>query len=497
MKKLLVPILIALVAFGYEYFNQNSRLVSNQAQDGTLRFINLLVSKDSCKESNGLQCTAFRLSNAIKIKTVTSRNHSDATLKPFLEFHAYLEQTFPLIHEFYNRTLVNTGSLVYQRSTKDQWLFYGHIDVVQANETDAFSGEIKNGFIIGRGTLDMKGHIISFLSAMEGILKHCKSNRDTACSRASKWTIALGHDEESGGLQGAKEMSRFLKDITFNGLLDEGMPVLHNIIPLVGNLIVLPIGITERGYLNVKLSVKSNGGHSSIPLWRENPVRILSSHLESLMNVNVFTLHADFGPTNDFVRQLFFRNRVTSWLYDYSPVQYTVSYLLSLIPTLKPLFRTTMAVTYFVAGSTGAENVVPSEGTALINIRIHPNETIDSVKQDLVNYFKNEKISLEFDKEGNEPCPVTNYKSTESDFHRISKVLRSIYGEDKVIVVPALVIGGTDSRHFWPLVKNNNVYRVSPFKLQSKSDISMIHGPRERISLDNLSNMLRFYEEFI
>ena len=62
------------------------------------------------------------------------------------------------------------------------------------------------------------------------------------------------------------------------------------------------------------------------------------------------------------------------------------------------------------------------------------------------------------------------------------------------IVTPYLVVGGTDSRHYYRI--SDNVYRFGPFIL-GRETMRLAHGTNERISVDNLVNAVRFYRQLL
>lgn len=89
--------------------------------------------------------------------------------------------------------------------------------------------------------------------------------------------IAFGHDEEGLGLDGAAEIAQAFrrKDIKeFEFLLDEGTIILHDSIAGIKENTAL-IGVSEKGYVTVRLKVQSSVGHSSMPTY-ETAVSVLA-----------------------------------------------------------------------------------------------------------------------------------------------------------------------------------------------------------------------------
>ena len=121
---------------------------------------------------------AKHLSEAVQIPTVSMVGEFEGQDKPFHDYHAWLEKTYPLIHKTAEKTVINNYSLVYRFKGKNPTLapgaFLAHQDVVPAPKEgwdyEPFGGTIDGGFIWGRGTQDMKGTMISILEATEKLL---------------------------------------------------------------------------------------------------------------------------------------------------------------------------------------------------------------------------------------------------------------------------------------------------------------------------------------
>ena len=141
---------------------------------------------------------ARHLSEAVQIPTVSMVGEFEGIDKPFLDYHAWLEKTYPLVHKAAQKTVINKYSLVFKFTGKDSTLlpgaFLAHQDVVPAPKEgwdyEPFGGTIDDGFIWGRGTQDMKGTMISLLEAAEKLLSEgWQPERDVY--------FCFGHDEEA------------------------------------------------------------------------------------------------------------------------------------------------------------------------------------------------------------------------------------------------------------------------------------------------------------
>jgi carboxypeptidase PM20D1 len=91
---------------------------------------------------------------------------------------------------------------------------------------------------------------------------------------------------------------------------------------------------------------------------------------------------------------------------------------------------------------------------------------------------------------GAEPSRVS---PTTSDAYRlVNRTVREVF--PGTLVTPGLMIGGTDSRHFSEL--SDNIFRFSPVRAKA-ADLARFHGTDERISIDNLAELIRFYHRLL
>ena len=145
-------------------------------------------------------------------------------------------------------------------------LLLAHMDVVpvepgteRAWTHGPFSGDVADGFIWGRGTLDDKVGVMAILEAVEILLEQGFKPRQTVL-------LAFGHDEEIGGQKGAATIAALLKSrgIRVAYALDEGSAVTEGIVPGLDSAAAL-IGIAEKGFASIELTTVATGGHSSMP----------------------------------------------------------------------------------------------------------------------------------------------------------------------------------------------------------------------------------------
>ena len=180
----------------------------------------------------------------------------------FLGFHQFLSEAYPLIHSDLKKEVFSEFSLLYTWEGKnpDQKpiILMAHMDVVPAPDEERweqppYSGANDGTFIWGRGAIDDKGLMIATLEAVEKLLGE-KFVPDRTIY------LAFGHDEEILG-NGARVIANTLKErgVEAEFILDEGLSITKGIVPMI-NIPVASIGISEKGYMSVALTVEMDGG---------------------------------------------------------------------------------------------------------------------------------------------------------------------------------------------------------------------------------------------
>lgn len=431
-----------------------------------------------------------RFVGALRLKTISYGEPEKFDPKPFLEFHDYVAKAYPNVHKNLNLRKVNEYSLVYEWRGSDPSLkpalLMAHFDVVPVVaedwSRDPFGAEIADGYIWARGTLDDKVNVIALFEAAEHL---------TSRGYQPKRTIyfSFGHDEEIGGTNGAKAIAAIFADddIEFEFVMDEGLAVLEGLVPGVAGRVAL-IGIAEKGYVSLELTVHAEGGHSSQPP-PQTAIGILSSALAQLEKRQVpgslrgpsGEMFAWLAPHMSYGMQLVFNNK---WLFNHM-----IKTQLAAAPSSNALLRTTTAETIFRAGV--KDNILPTEARAVVNFRIHPNDTIESVKRHVARVIGDDRVEIaDYGKEPSEPSPESSTDS--AGFRLIQQTIGEVF--PNAIVAPGLVVGATDSRHFGAI--SDDVYRFMPVVLGSE-DLSGIHGTDERISVENYKGAVAFYIRFL
>jgi carboxypeptidase PM20D1 len=407
--------------------------------------------------------------------------------------HQYLQIAFPRVHAQLRREAVGTHSLLYTWQGSDSSLnpitLIGHLDVVPVEtgtqekwQQDPFGGRIVDGFIWGRGAIDNKSAVLGTLEAVEMLLVEGFRPVRTVY-------LAYGHDEEVGGVDGAREVAALLKarGVELEMVLDEGGVIGDRILPGISEPVAL-VGIGEKGFVTIELSARVAGGHSSLPP-RQSAVGILSAAVARLEQTQIGARFE--GPT----RQLFDRigprlptiqRAVFANLWLTTPL---VLRTLEESPTTNAMVRTTTAPTIFQAGT--KDNVLPSLARAVINFRILPGDTVASVLEHVK--FAIDDSRVEVNTVGRFSAEPSAVSSTDSEsFRTLERTIRSVVPD--AIVAPYLVVVVTDARYYSGL--SRNVSRFLPLRLTQR-DLERMHGIDERIGTREYETAIRTYRQLV
>ena len=433
---------------------------------------------------------AVNMAAAVRAKTVSGLLDPTGLAAEFDALHAHLRSAFPLVHNALQREVVGNHSLLFTWPGSDpnaaSVLLMAHQDVVpEAPGTEGlwkkppFEGVLEDSMVWGRGTLDNKSNVITQLQAVEQLLKTGFQPRRTVY-------LVFGHDEEVGGQRGAVPIVALLKQrgakIAF--VLDEGLAVTEGILPGVKQPLAL-IGLAEKGSVSLKFTAQAPPGHSSMPPAAGNSaIGMLTAALTRLDNKPLpggikgaaAELFATVAPELPFGQRLAMSNL---WLF--KPV---VEGMLGKSASSNAMLRTTTALTILNAGN--KENVLPGKAEAVVNFRILPGDSSASVLAYVKQTIADERVDVQLLGTPFEPSTVS---SAQSDAYRvIERSIREVFPD--ALVAPGLVLAATDSRHFQDLAEQT--YRFMPIRFKSQ-DLARLHGTDERISSDQLADMVRFY----
>ncbi|MCC6316962.1 MAG: M20/M25/M40 family metallo-hydrolase [Gemmatimonadaceae bacterium] len=438
---------------------------------------------------------AAHLAGALKFATVSLSSGGPIDTAAFLGLHGYLATTYPRIHATLRRETVAGLSLVYTWSGADTTLapavIMGHLDVVPVPEVNRsewthapFSGDISDGFVWGRGALDDKSTVFAVMEAVEALLA-------TGYRPPRTVYLTFGHDEEVGGRYGARKIveqlvSRGVKPAI---VLDEGGFMGTGILPGIAQRAAV-VGIAEKGYVSLRLTAKAEGGHSSMPTER-TAVGALSRAVAAL-EATPFPSSLD-GPSEGMVRAMapwlpFGQRLALANLWLTRPL---VLKGLQSNPLSAALTRTTTAPTMLNAGV--KDNVLPPEAEAVVNFRIRPGETVQSVRERVIAVVNDTLVTVALlDSVGVDPSPVSGTDSPA--WTLLQHTIQSMTSGEAPPVIPYLVMGGTDAKFWGP--HSDRVYRFLPIPL-GDGDRARVHGVNERVGVSDFATSVDFFARLL
>ena len=437
---------------------------------------------------------ADTLAQAVRAKTVSGLLDPAGTAAALDQLHALLQQRYPLVHQRLQREVVGGDSLLFTWQGSDPqarpMALMAHQDVVPiAPGTELlwkhppFGGDIVDGMVWGRGTLDDKSNLVAELQAVEMLLQSGFQPKRTVY-------LVFGHDEEVGGQAGVVKIVELLKQrgVKLEFVVDEGLAVTEGVLPGVKQPLAL-VGLAEKGSVSLRLTATAAPGHSSMPpAAGTSAIGRLSAALARLdqhpmpggIQGAAAEMFAAVAPELPFGQRLALSNL---WLF--RPL---VEGLLGQGGATNAMLRTTTAMTILRAGN--KDNVLPGSAEAVVNFRILPGDTAASVQAHVKQVVADDGIEVQPLGIAFEPSHLAS--SDTASFRVIERTVREVFPDS--MVAPGLMLAASDARHFDGIAEQS--YRFMPIRFKPE-DLARVHGTDERIAVDQLADMVRFYHRLL
>lgn len=427
---------------------------------------------------------AETLSEMIKTETISDRDNFDIT--KFYRYHNKLKELFPLVFSTLEITDID-GSLIakWKGKTSDSAiLLMSHQDVVSAEGewTHApFGGDIADGKIWGRGTVDTKGSGFAFLQAVEELIS------DGYVPETDIYLAGSCTEEISG--DGAPKTVEWLRnnDVKLSLVLDEGGVIIKEPISGVNGLYAM-VGVVEKGYCDLKFVAEGNGGHASIPV-KNSPWARLASFINDVekhdpfsakFNETTLEMFNRLLPNMPFAYKIMFGNM---WLF--KPLMTKI--IAKTNPTGAAMIKTTMAFTKG-KGSEGY-NVLPLEAYVTANLRFINHQPTGQGIEMLRKKAKDHNVKLEVIT-ANEPSVPISY--TSAAFKLVEEAADSVCSG--IGVIPYVMTGGTDAKYYECICEN--CLRFAPLYISNEQKES-IHAENENLDISSLPPAVDFYKYII
>jgi len=344
-----------------------------------------------------------------------------------------------------------------------------HLDTVPAKpeewDVDPFGGEIKDGFLYGRGAIDMKVQALCQLFAFLEIRKEGFIPEKDIVFLATC-------DEETGGKLGVKfmlEKKEILSEADF--VLSEGGFIIED-----GGQIHAQISVTEKKASQFYIKAKGKGGHGSTP-HKDNPNEKV---IEAAQRIISYKWPVKLYPVAiKYIDGVMKGKRIENFEYIDLKSALKKKSFLSFVddsPHINALLRNTVTCTILKGGE--KINVIPVEAEAYFDARILPQERQNKFYSK-IRRIAGKKVEVIPIGESSERAYYSNYRTRY--FEAIANGIRELFGP--IPVLPYMTTGATDLRYFRSL--GIPAYGFFPIVL-TKDEIMRMHGVNERISIENI-----------
>ena len=358
---------------------------------------------------------------------------------------------------------------------EDALLVHGHLDVVPAEAADwthdPFSGEVADGYLWGRGSVDMKDFDAMALSVV-------RERARVGALPSRPVVLCFTADEEAGGHQGGQLLVEQRPEL-FEGCTEAVGEVGGFTTTVRGQRIYL-IEAAERGMAWMRLKARGTAGHGSMTN-HDNAVTRLAA---AVARVGSHEWPVRLTPAMEVL--LATVGEIAGTEVTPENAETLVSEFESSAQMLGAVLRNTVNPTMLGAGY--KVNVIPSEATAHLDGRFLPGyedeffATLDSLL--------GPGVEREF---------VSHQRPWESpvDSELMGAITRSILSEDPAArVAPFLLSAGTDGKHFGRL--GIRTYGFAPLKLPKDLDFgALFHGVDERVPVESLEFGARVFDRFL
>ena len=400
------------------------------------------------------------LARMVRCRTISEKGKSAGPA--FYEMKSVMMSLFPSVFSTLEY-LDFSGSMMLKwkgRDSSSPVMLMAHQDVVDAGDGWShapFSGEVADGRVWGRGSLDTKCSLYAIFQAAEELIsKNVVPARDVY--------ITSSCDEEIGGT-GAHTIADYLKErgIRFSLILDEGGCLKRNLIPDC-NLLFAAIGCGEKGSATLRLTARSIGGHAANAS-SDNPVLRLAK----------FISYFDTGSVLGSFR---------------SPTAEEMQRRIAASTGRSPENADDgVSVSYTMIHGSDSPSKVPEEAYVIINARFPDAYTPETLCAKIASLASDYGIEVVLES-GRNASPVSSYES--ESFRFLEKIVAKVYPE--AIPVPFILGGGTDSRHYSEV--SDDIYRFLPMIVDPDQQ-RRVHGIDENITVERLEELVTFFRTLI
>lgn len=346
-------------------------------------------------------------------------------------------------------------------------LMYGHVDVVttenQPWQHPPFEGKLIDGYVWGRGALDMKGGVAMMVAAF------LRANAE-GLRPPGDVVLAIVSDEEANGTFGAKFLVEEHPEL-FKGI-KHAIGEFGGFTLTIGGKRLYPIMISEKQICWIKATVRGAGGHGSMPVKGGAMARL--AKLLKALDENDLPVHVS-PPTRMMVEAMAsalggVQGMILGQLTNPALTDFILKTLGERGRTFYPLFRNTASPTILHGSS--KINVIPGEVSIELDGRLLPGQTPETMIRELQNIVGDD---VQLDVVQFEPGPA---EPDMSMFDTLAGILKE--ADPDGTPIPLLLSGVTDGRFFTQL--GIQTYGFLPLTLPEDFNFtSVIHAADERV----------------
>jgi len=374
----------------------------------------------------------------------------------------------------------NLLSKIKGRQKGKPMVLLSHIDVVPANPDEwdihPFSGEIKDGFIYGRGAIDMKSQTISQLIAFIDLYKKgIVPERDLI--------FLATCDEEVGGKYGIEYMLNEVKELQeASFVLSEGGSFIEE-----NGFIHAQIAVAEKKISQFMIRAYGQGGHGSMPSKETANEKVIKASYAILSHKWPIKVT---GVVNSYLNGILKDKTIEGVRFNTLKEgikNKKIRKVLEANPLFNALLRNTVVPTILKSGE--KINVIPSEATIYFDARLLPQENKEKFFTRIKKLCDKDTEIIRLD--GNTVDPKPSSYNTEY-FKGIKEIIQRSMGD--IPVLPCLLTGASDLRYF----RNLNIPSYGFFPaVFNKEEILKMHGKNERISVENYINAIEMTKDIV
>jgi acetylornithine deacetylase/succinyl-diaminopimelate desuccinylase-like protein len=356
--------------------------------------------------------------------------------------------------------------------------FLGHVDTVRADPEewsfDPWSGEVVEGWVQGRGALDMKGQVASEVAACVAL------GGSGWRPPAGDLLLVLTADEEAGGGLGAKWVcEQHPEKVHSDFVVNEGGGVAIGIDER--RLYTLSVG--EKGIFRMRLRTEGRAGHASLPKIGDNALLKLARQIAALSEQP----SPEPTPEGEALLEALLgephrgEEGMRAGLERVRAQQPLISDFL-----VEPMLSVTLTPTRMQAGKKA--NVIPSEAEALIDCRVPPGKDQEEAVRQLEGLLGSDGYTVEFTE-----AVVGNSSPIDSP---LSDAIRGWLGDvdPEAGLAPIVMPGFSDSNPFRAAFPNAVVYGFCPHREIGLIEAApLIHGADERVPVSDIELAAGFF----